>query len=137
MNEFENRITTAKQNIHNLLGEQREREYESTLETATCIAARSQATSETAKGKEPINRKERAQFNQQVRSQEEIALRSWAKEINIWIDDERVKEIAKRYIDEGAEQKVYLKEDGHSVQKINTGIFHGAWLEFFLRLIIH
>jgi len=137
MNEFENSIRTAKEHIRSLLAEQREKEYGSSLETATCIAARSQATSEAAKRKEPLNRKERSQFNQQVRLQEEISLRWWAKETNIWIDDERVKKIAKRFIDEGAEQKVYLKEDGHSVLKINTGIFHGTWLEFFLRLIIH
>jgi hypothetical protein len=137
MNDFESSVTTAKQHISSILAEQREKEHETTLEAATHIAARSQATSEAAKGREPLNRKERSWFNQQVKPLEETALKAWAKETNLWIDDDQVKEIAKRYIDEGAEQKVYLKEDGRSVLKINTGIFHGTWLDFFLRLIIH
>jgi hypothetical protein len=137
MNDFESSITTAKQHINSILAEQREKKYESDLEAATYIAARSQAASEAAKGKEPLNRKERSWFNQQVKPLEETVLKAWAKKISLWIDDEQAKKIAKRYIDEGAEQKVYLKEDGRSVLKINTGIFHGTWLDFFVRLIIH
>jgi hypothetical protein len=62
MNDFESSVTTAKQHISSILAEQREKEHETTLEAATDIAARSQATSEAAKGKEPINRKERSWF---------------------------------------------------------------------------
>lgn len=137
MSDFEKSITSAKQRIFTILANQREEEYESNLEAATCIAARSQAASEAAKKQEPFNRKERSQFSQQIKPREESALKVWAKEKDLWIDDVYIKKIAQRYIAEGAEQKVYLKESGTSVLKINTGIFHGTWLEFFIRLIIH
>lgn len=137
MNEFEKSITSAKQLIFSILAKERAEEFGSNLEAATHIAARSQIASEAAKGKEPLNRKERSQFNQQIKPQEERALKLWAKENNLWEGSSAVKDLAKRYLDEGAEQKVYLKENGRSVIKINTGIFHGTWLEFFYRLIIH
>src|SRR5690349_3187053 len=124
MNEFEKSITSAQQLIFSILAAERAEEFQSNLEAATCIAARSQIASEAAKGKKPLTRKERSQFNQQVKPQEEKALKFWAKENNLWEESSAVKELAKRYIDEGAEQKVYLKENGRSVIKINTGIFH-------------
>lgn len=137
MNEFEKSITSAKQKITSIVAGQRGDEPESNLEAATRIAATSQAASEAAKGKEPLNRKERSHYNQLVKPEEETALKSWAKENNLWINDNTVQHLAKQYVDEGAEQKVYLKEDGRFVIKINTGIFHGTWLELFNRLIIH
>lgn len=42
-----------------------------------------------------------------------------------------------RYIGAGAEQKVFLKEDGHTVVKVNRGRFNGNWLEYFNRLLLH
>jgi len=42
-----------------------------------------------------------------------------------------------RYIAEGAEQKVYLKEDGKTVLKVNLGRFHTTWLDYFNRLLFH
>ena len=62
----------------------------------------------------------------------------WAEEINLWIKEADFnKKYSRRYIAEGAEQKVYLKEDGRQVNKVNTGHFHGTWLDFFNRLILH
>lgn len=44
---------------------------------------------------------------------------------------------ATRQIGAGAEQKVYLHENGREVIKVNTGTYHGNWLEFFNRLLCH
>lgn len=41
------------------------------------------------------------------------------------------------YIGEGAEQKVYLNQDGKSVTKINNTIFYLSWQDYFISLIIH
>jgi Serine/Threonine/Tyrosine Kinase found in polyvalent proteins len=41
------------------------------------------------------------------------------------------------YIGEGAEQKVYLNEDGKSVIKINDTIFYLSWQDYFISLLIH
>ena len=41
------------------------------------------------------------------------------------------------YIGEGAEQKVYLNDDGKSVIKLNDTIFYSSWEEYFVSLLIH
>ncbi|MBB3840320.1 hypothetical protein FHS57_004340 [Runella defluvii] len=41
------------------------------------------------------------------------------------------------YIGEGAEQKVYLNEDGKNVIKINDTIFYLSWEDYFVSLLIH
>jgi hypothetical protein len=41
------------------------------------------------------------------------------------------------YIGEGAEQKVYLNEDGKNVIKLNDTIFYSSWEEYFISLLIH
>ncbi len=42
-----------------------------------------------------------------------------------------------RFIGEGAEQKVYLNQDGKSVIKINYTIFYASWNDYFISLLIH
>ncbi|MGI8597877.1 MAG: hypothetical protein ACR2KB_01350 [Chitinophagaceae bacterium] len=76
--EFEQSIRQAKEEITTLLGGERTPEQGTTLQTATCIAAASQRASEAAKGTEPLTRKERAQYNQQVKPEEEKSLFSFA-----------------------------------------------------------
>ena len=41
------------------------------------------------------------------------------------------------YIGEGAEQKVYLSDDGKNVIKINDGVFYSSWQDYFISLLIH
>jgi Serine/Threonine/Tyrosine Kinase found in polyvalent proteins len=41
------------------------------------------------------------------------------------------------YIGEGAEQKVYLNEDGKNVIKLNDTIFYSSWEDYFISLLIH
>lgn len=41
------------------------------------------------------------------------------------------------YIGEGAEQKVYLAEDGRFVLKTNDTIFYASWQDYFISLLIH
>jgi hypothetical protein len=136
--EFEERIKQAKEEISTLLGGKRKAGEGTNLQTATCIVAASQRASEAAKRAEPITRKERSQFNQQIKPEEEKALLSWAKEANLWVEEKDFNaSYAATYVDEGAEQKVYLMDDGRKVQKVNTGHFHGTWLDFFNRLILH
>ena len=42
-----------------------------------------------------------------------------------------------KYLGEGAEQKVYLNDDGRSVIKINDSIFYSSWKDYFISLLIH
>lgn len=105
---------------------------------AASICGTSQATSAAAKGAEPFNRKERAIYNAAVRPLEENDLQLWSQDNSLWISEHNfLSQYAARQIGAGAEQKVYLHENGREVIKVNTGTYHGNWLEFFNRLLCH
>jgi|GEM_PF-1586337 len=123
------------------LDDQRNANNES-IDTATKDAANisgaSQATSAAAKGTEPVNRKERTSYNAAVRPFEENDLQLWSQDNGLWISEhDFLRQYAARQIGAGAEQKVYLHENGREVIKVNTGTYHGNWLEFFNRLLCH
>lgn len=42
-----------------------------------------------------------------------------------------------RFLAEGAEQKVYLSEDGRHVLKLNDSIFYTKWEDYFTSLLLH
>ena len=42
-----------------------------------------------------------------------------------------------RYLTEGAEQKVYLEEDGLHVLKLNDSIFYQTWQDYLNSLLLH
>lgn len=112
--------------------------YDKTTKNAADISGASQGTSAAAKRKEPVTREERSAYSEQVRILEEIDLKKWAISSNLWISEEQFNfQYSSRFIGEGAEQKVYLKDDGLSVVKVNSGRFHGNWLEYFNRLLFH
>lgn len=127
--------------IRQWLGNQRSANNESIdkpTKDAANICGASQAASDASKGTEPINRKERARYNAVVRLLEESALQVWAQSGDLWISEQEfMKQYATREIGAGSEQKVYLHPDGFEVIKVNTGSYHGNWLEFFNRLLCH
>ena len=112
-----------------MLGNQRGANNES-IDTSTKEAANicgaSQAASEAAKGTEPINRKERTRYNAAVKLLEEGALQIWAQSRSLWISEhDFMRQYASRQIGAGAEQRVYLHQNGYEVIKANTGTYHG------------
>lgn len=123
------------------MGEERDggfENYDKTTKEAADLCGASQGTSDPAKGTEPLNRKERAEFSEQVRPLEEATLKEWSLQHNLWVSEKQLLlRYNDRYIGAGAEQKVYLKEDGLTVVKVNKGRFHGNWLEYFNRLLFH
>ena len=77
--------------LRQFMGEERNGIYayfDETTIAAAHICGGCQSTSDTAKGKEPVNRKERHHYNQSVRLLEEIALIKWAKELYLVIEME-------------------------------------------------
>ncbi|HEX5154856.1 MAG TPA: hypothetical protein VFW07_25600 [Parafilimonas sp.] len=127
--------------VRQWLGKQRSATDESIDEPtreAANICGKSQAASNGAKRKEPVNRKERTQYNSIVKPIEEDALKLWSQSNGLWINEiEFLQQYAARKIGEGAEQKVYLHPNGYEVIKANAGTYHGNWLEFFNRLLCH
>lgn len=138
IHDFEERIHTAKTEIAAILAGERKISSGTHLQNATHIAGECQRHYPAAQGDQPLNRKERAHYNQQVKPLEERLLKQWAKENNLWMEEAYFnQQYSNNFLDEGAEQKVFLKRAGKTVIKVNTGIYHGTWLDFFNRLILH
>lgn len=127
--------------IQQRLGDQRganNESFDSATKEAANICGTCQATSRAAKGKEPVNRKERTKYNSSVKPLEEIALLDWSNRKGMWISGhDFTQQYGSRQIGAGAEQLVYLHRNGSKVKKANTGAYHGNWLEFFIRLLCH
>jgi hypothetical protein len=138
IHDFEERVHAARKEIAAILAGERPVSSGSYIQHAAYIAARSQKNHPAAQGSQPLNRKERTHYNQQVKPAEETSLKQWAKENGLWVEAIPFnKQYSNNFLDEGAEQKVYLNQSGKTVVKINTGIYHGTWLEFLIRLILH
>lgn len=127
--------------IRRWLGEQRggaDEDIDHSTKQAADICGRSQRASGAAKGAEPVNRKERTRYHAALRPLEENALRLWSQNNGFWIDEfEFIKMYGSRRIGAEAGQTVYLHQDSYSVVKVNTGNYHGHWLEFFNRRLCH
>ena len=67
------------------------------------------------------------------KDKETAALIAFAKKENLFYDRPI---LAKDFISEGAEQKVYKFDDNH-VLKTNQSIFYENWLDYFNSLLIH
>ena len=67
------------------------------------------------------------------KQEETEALEFLATQQNLWVD----KSEKLFYLAEGAEQKVYITEDGTFVLKFNDSIFYAYWLDYFISLILH
>ena len=129
ISDFEERIHTAKREITIILSGERTTEPETNLQSATYICGRCQSAGAAHQTTEPVGRKERAQFNAKVKEEEEKSLRSWAKEMTLWVsEDDFSKQYKSDYIAEGAEQKVFLKKDGKTViRSIQVTFMQPGW----------
>ena len=92
------------------------------IQTAFFHLRASQAASGAVEKTELINKKD-----------EIISLTNFADLGGYWFYDIK----PENYIGEGAEQKVYLCEDGKSVIKTNDTIFYASWYEYLINLLIH
>lgn len=66
------------------------------------------------------------------RKQEEQVLEKFISENNLWLNDIDFS----KYVSEGAEQKVYLK-DSQFVIKLNDAIYYTSWTDYFYNLLLH
>lgn len=136
-NDFEERIRTTKAEIAALLAGEREVSAGTHLKHTIYLTARCQRNHPATEGREPLNRKERSNYEQQIKPVEEILLKQWAQENNLWQTEALFNQQHASFLDQGAEQMVYLNRDKKSVVKVNTGNYHGTWLSFFVRLLLH
>ncbi|TAG54040.1 MAG: hypothetical protein EAZ29_04970, partial [Runella slithyformis] len=76
----------------------------------------------------------KAQHSERVSKKAEIEiLKSFAENNHYWF--KKIKQ--ENYIGEGAEQKVYLEDNGKYVLKINDAVFYASWTDYFINLLIH
>ncbi len=98
------------------VGQKRDGSYDNVdfaTKQAADICGGCQSSSEAAKGPEPVGREERTTFGEKVKPIEEAALRVFAIDQNSWFTEKNFLDKYKsRFIGSGAEQKVYLSEDG-------------------------
>ncbi|RWU10367.1 putative polyvalent protein kinase domain-containing protein [Pedobacter chitinilyticus] len=66
------------------------------------------------------------------KKQETEVLERFIAEKSLWIDDIDFS----KYVSEGAEQKVYLKDDKHVI-KLNDAIYYLSWIDYFHNLLLH
>ena len=66
------------------------------------------------------------------KQQETESLKQFVENHALWIKDIDLN----NYVSEGAEQKVYLK-DNRSVIKLNDAIFYLSWVDYFLNLLLN
>lgn len=65
------------------------------------------------------------------KNEETKRLKDYITSKNLWINIDTSK-----YVSEGAEQKVYLK-DTESVLKLNDSIYYSSWKDYFHNLLLH
>jgi hypothetical protein len=73
-----------------------------------------------------------AKQDKHFKKQEEEALRKFITENKLWTNDIDLS----NYVSEGAEQKVYLRDD-KSVSKLNDAIYYSSWFDYFCNLLLH
>lgn len=91
------------------------------IETVACYLRASKTTSGIF---------EKAKFTKQEETQKLI---HFINQNNLWFNDININ----NFFAQGAEQKVYLNEDGKSVFKTNDSIFYEYWLDYFNSLLLH
>lgn len=66
------------------------------------------------------------------KKQEEERLIEFIRTNNLWLNDIDFSQ----YVSEGAEQRVYLKDNRHVI-KLNDGIYYRCWQEYFQNILLH
>ena len=70
--------------------------------------------------------------SKQFKAQERQRLKSYLSNHHLWV--ERID--LHQYVSEGAEQKVFLKNEA-SVLKLNDTIYYESWVDYFHNLLLH
>ena len=67
-----------------------------------------------------------------LKKQETETLTKFINDNNLWVNAVDLS----NYVSEGAEQKVYLKDE-KTVTKLNDAIYYSLWLDYFYNLLLH
>jgi len=109
-----------KNELQNIISGKNQVSHGTIIQAAACYLSRSAPTSRMAK-KEKHYKTQEAEF-----------LKSFIAKHNLWINFVPLD----KYISEGAEQKVYLK-DNKTVTKLNDSIYYSCWEDYLHSLLLH
>lgn len=73
-----------------------------------------------------------AKNEKHFKKKETTRLKTYVTNNNLWL----INVDKSNYVSEGAEQKVYLKDNQHVI-KLNDGIFYTSWEDYFNNLLLH
>jgi hypothetical protein len=73
-----------------------------------------------------------AQREKYFKEQEAQNLEQYISRNSLWLNNIDFSQ----YVSEGAEQRVYLKGNGHVI-KLNDAIYYTSWLDYFQNLLLH
>ena len=73
-----------------------------------------------------------AKQGKHFKKQETETLENFISENNLWMDEIDLS----NYVSEGAEQKVYLRDE-KTVSKLNDSIYYSSWFDYFCNLLLH
>ncbi len=109
-----------KDELRNVLSGKSKVRFGEIIQTISSYLGKSTQTSTTSKD------------SKLFKKQETEVLEKFTTEKNLWIDDIDLS----KYVSEGAEQKVYLKDDKHVI-KLNDAIYYLSWVDYFHNLLLH
>lgn len=109
-----------KKHLYDVLSGTSEVRYGKTIQAITGYLRQSQETGTAAKG------------TKHFKEQEKQRLINYIEKHRLWVPDIDVT----KYVSEGAEQKVYLKDSNH-VLKLNDSIYYVSWIDYFHSLLLH
>jgi hypothetical protein len=74
----------------------------------------------------------KTEVSKQIREPETKSLEEFIFQNYLWIENIDFSS----YVSEGAEQRVYLKDENH-VLKLNDAIYYSTWKDYFFNLLLH
>jgi Serine/Threonine/Tyrosine Kinase found in polyvalent proteins len=113
-------LNDIKYELQYILSGKGEVKYGSTIQTIASYLRRSKETGGLASEEKSF------------KSKEKLNLINWINSNNFWYDTIDFS----LFVSEGAEQKVYLKDDNF-VLKLNDSIYYESWLDYFYNLLLN
>ena len=109
-----------KHEIHNVLSGKSEVRFGTIIQTIASYLKDGERTSVEIKS------------GKQIKIEETASLEKFIFLNDLWVEEFDLS----KYVSEGAEQKVYLK-DSEYVLKLNDSIYYSSWKDYFYNLLIH
>jgi len=113
-------INSIKDELQNILQGKSKVSHGELIQTITSYLRGSESTGALAK------------TDKHIKCEEEKRLIDFISENKLWINEINLE----LYLSEGAEQKVYLKDEDE-VYKLNDSIYYSSWLDYFYNLLLN